>query len=71
MSNKLGEVIDVCEEQSRIIADLKWEIEKLKQALIDTDRQMQEYLTKCLNLEHRLSNCIEPKKDKGDKNETD
>lgn len=26
---------------------------------------------KIKDLEHRLSNCIEPKKDKGDKNETD
>ena len=34
---------------------------KLEQALIDTDRLMQEYLSKCLELEHRLSNCIEPK----------
>lgn len=34
---------------------------KLEQALIDTDRLMQEYLSKCLDLEHRLSNCIEPK----------
>lgn len=34
---------------------------KLEQALIDTDRLMQEYLSKCLDLEHRLANCIEPK----------
>lgn len=36
-------------------------VKDLESALIDTDRLMQEYLSKCLDLEHRLSTCIEPK----------
>ena len=36
-------------------------VQDLETALIDTDRLMQEYLSKCLDLEQRLSNCIEPK----------
>lgn len=33
MSNNFGKIVDTCEEQSRTIMDLKWEIEKLQHRL--------------------------------------
>ena len=44
--------------------DNGFDVSYVAQMLNEKDAKIKE-------LEHRLSNCIEPKKDKGDKNETD